>query len=293
MPELPEVETLRRELNKTIKGKVIKSAWIDWAKMVKPLTIAEFQNKIKNQKVIDVKRRSKVLVLDLVGPDSIIIHLKLTGQLIFRNQELKSNKEKIVFGGHPQKGGLENLPNKFTHVILNFSDGSKLFFNDMRKFGWMRLVDDFGINDLIENHGPEPLTKQFSLKYFQAVLKKYPNRKIKQILLDQKMIGGIGNIYCDESCFCAKILPARQAKDIKLNEIKILYNCINKIIKFAISKKGTSADTYIRLDGQPGGMEPYLKVYGRAGEKCLRCGGMIEKIKMNGRGTQFCRQCQK
>lgn len=304
MPELPEVETLRRELVSAIKGKTIKSASLDWPKMVKPLTAEQFRQKIKGKKIVDVKRRSKVLIFDLSGPLSLVIHLKLTGQLVYQAGKLASKQvSKRVVGGHPlplrpseaspQKGGLDNLPNKFTHVIFDFNDGSKLYFNDMRKFGWARLVDDLGVAEIIERHGPEPLTKEFSLSYFLSILNKYPNRKIKQILLDQKLIGGLGNIYCDESCFCAKILPTRIAKKIKPAETKKLFSCINQVIKLAIAKKGTSADTYVQLDGRPGGMVPYLKVYGRKGEKCRRCGGMIERIKVNGRGTHFCESCQK
>ncbi|MFA6322339.1 MAG: DNA-formamidopyrimidine glycosylase [Candidatus Buchananbacteria bacterium] len=288
MPELPEVETLRRELNHAIKGKTIQAAWVNWSKMVKPLTISEFQRKIKKLKIIEVKRLSKVLVLNLAGPLSLLIHLKLTGQLIFQPR----NGQAIV-GGHPQKDGENNLPNKFTHLVLSFTDGTKLYFNDMRKFGWAKLVDDLGVAEIVKKHGPEPLSKEFTFSYFQNVIKKYPNRKIKQILLDQALIGGIGNIYCDESCFCAKILPQRPASQIKPAEAKKLYACINKIIKFAIAKNGTSADTYVRLNGQSGGMLPYLKVYGRAGEKCRRCGGVVVRTKLNGRGTHFCRKCQK
>ncbi|MFA6410342.1 MAG: bifunctional DNA-formamidopyrimidine glycosylase/DNA-(apurinic or apyrimidinic site) lyase [Candidatus Buchananbacteria bacterium] len=300
MPELPEVETLRRELVKAIKGKTIKSAVCNWLKMVRPLTVLEFQTKIKNKKIIGVNRKSKVLILDLAGPLALLIHLKLTGQLIFRDQTAclpagrsEIRKKTLVVGGHPQKGGLDNLPNKFTHLILNFTDGSKLFFNDLRKFGWARLVNDLGVAEMIEKHGPEPLTKEFSFLYFQTILKKYPNRKIKQILLDQALISGLGNIYVDESCFCAKVLPMRTAKSLKPEEIKKLFSCIPEILKFAIAKKGTSADTYVQLNGQPGGMVPYLKVYGRKGQKCKRCGGVVEKIKLNGRGTHFCRSCQK
>ncbi|MFA5021484.1 MAG: bifunctional DNA-formamidopyrimidine glycosylase/DNA-(apurinic or apyrimidinic site) lyase [Patescibacteria group bacterium] len=303
MPELPEVETLRRELNSIIKGKVIKSAVCNWPKMVKPLTVLEFQNQIKNKKITDIKRKAKVLILDLAGPLSLLIHLKLTGQLIYRDKKTENRNQRLVVGGHPlplrssetnpQKGGSNGLPNKFTHLTLNFSDGSKLFFNDLRKFGWAKLVDDSGLAEVIEKHGPEPLTKEFTFKYFLAILKKYPNRKIKQILLDQNLISGLGNIYADESCFWAKVRPTRVNKTLKPEEIKKLFYCIPKILKFAIGKKGTSANTYVRLSGQPGGMEPYLKVYGRKGEKCQRCGGVVEKIKLNGRGTHFCPKCQK
>jgi formamidopyrimidine-DNA glycosylase len=287
MPELPEVETLRRELAKAVKGKTIKSASCDWPKMVRPLTILEFQNQIENKKIIDIKRRAKVLILDLAGPLSLLIHLKLTGQLIF-----KPNSGKVIIGGHPQKGGSESLPNKFTHLIFDLSDGSKLYFNDLRKFGWAKLVDEQGLESVIEKHGPEPLTKEFSWDYFKSVLNKYPNRKIKQILLDQSLISGVGNIYADESCFCARVLPTRIIKTLKPAEIKRLYQCIPKILKFAITKKGTSANTYVQLDGRPGSMEKYLKVYGRKGEKCKRCGGAVQKIQFNGRGTHFCRTCQ-
>jgi len=287
MPELPEVETLRLELAKAIKGKTIKSAECNWPKMIRPFSVLEFQKKIKNKKIVKIDRRSKVLVIDLAGPLSLAIHLKLTGQLIFQPKN-----GKVIMGGHPQKGGMAGLPNKFTHLILKFTDGSVLFFNDLRKFGWARLIDDIGVAQIVVEHGPEPLSKEFTLKYFNSIIKKYPNRKIKLILLDQKLIGGIGNIYCDESCFCARILPMRQAITLKPSEIKKLFICINSVIKLAIAKKGTSADTYVRLSGQPGGMVPYLKVYGRKGLKCKRCGGIINRIKVNTRGTHYCLDCQ-
>lgn len=290
MPELPEVETLRRELQGAIRGKTIKAAECDWHKMVKPLSISEFQKRIKGKKILDVNRRSKVLVINLAGPLSLAIHLKMTGQLIYK---LKANSLKLIMGGHPQKNGTTGLPNKFTHMILYFTDGSALFFNDLRKFGWARLIDDNGVTEIIESHGPEPLAKEFTLDYFKSLTDRYPNRKIKRILMDQKHIGGIGNIYADESCFCAKISPLRIAKKLKTAEIKVLFGCINKVVKFAIAKKGTSADTYVQLDGKPGGMLPYLKVYGREGEKCKRCGGTVKKTKLNGRGTHYCPKCQK
>ncbi len=312
MPELPEVETLRRELSSAVKGKKIKSAEINWPKMVKPLTIEKFQEKIKGKKIIDISRRAKMLILKLSGKKFLIIHLKLTGQLIFqpapifspparggegvsrqRGWETTRKREKSVVGGHPQKGGISNLPNKFTHGILNFTDGSKLYFNDLRKFGWMRLVDRARIDKISDELGAEPLTKEFTLKKFQEILKKYPKRNIKMVLMDQSLIAGIGNIYNDESCFCAKILPTRIVRKLKDTEVKILYQCIKKILKLALSKKGTSADTYVQLNGQPGGFVPYLKVYGRKGEKCKRCGGAIKRIKLNGRGTYFCDECQK
>ncbi|MFA6254710.1 MAG: DNA-formamidopyrimidine glycosylase [Patescibacteria group bacterium] len=293
MPELPEVETLRRELASVVRGKTIKSASVDWPKMVKPLTPKQFSQQLKGRKIIDVKRRAKILIIELSSDNFLLIHLKLTGQLIFRNKKSDIRNQKLIVGGHPQKGGVVGLPNKFTHIIFDFTDGSKLYFNDLRKFGWIRLVNKQQVDKLISEFGVEPFDKEYTLVNFQTILKRYPNRKIKQILMDQTLLAGVGNIYADESCFCAKILPTRVVKTLKPEEIKRLFNCIPKILKFAIAKKGTSADDYVQLDGSQGGMLPYLKVYGRKGEKCARCSGVVQKIKLNGRGTHFCKKCQK
>lgn len=293
MPELPEVETLRRELVAATKGKTIKSAAVDWSKMVKPLTPAQFSQQLKNQKITDVKRRAKVLIVELSSGDFLLIHLKLTGQLIYSPKKLPATSYKLIVGGHPQKGGLENLPNKFTHIIFEFADGSKLYFNDLRKFGWMRLVSKQQADKLASEFGVEPFDKEYTLENFKAILKRYPNRKIKQILMDQSLLAGVGNIYADESCFCAKIMPTRVVKTLKPEEIAKLFKCIPKILELAISEKGTSADSYVQLDGRPGGMVPYLKVYGRVGEKCQGCSGVVSKIKLNGRGTHFCKKCQR
>ncbi len=293
MPELPEVETLRRELNSAIKSKTIKDVWLDWAKMIKPLREAEFRKKIISKKIVDVSRRAKMLILKLSDGNFLLIHLKMTGQLIYQPKKLQATSYKLVVGGHPQKGGVEGLPNKFTHIIITFTDGSILYFNDLRKFGWMRLVDKFQVDKLLKEFGVEPLTQEFTLENFKQIINRYPNRKIKQTLMDQSLVSGVGNIYADESCFCAKIKPTRAVKSLKPIETKNLFICIPKILNFAISKKGTSADTYVQLDGKPGGMVPYLKVYNRAGQKCRRCGSIIKKIRQNGRGTHFCLKCQK
>jgi formamidopyrimidine-DNA glycosylase len=199
----------------------------------------------------------------------------------------------VVVGGHPQPGGLNNLPNSFTRLILSFHDGSKLFFNDMRKFGWVRLADDVTISKLFAAHGPEPLSKDFSLSYFQTLLQRFSKRPIKQILLDQSLIAGIGNIYADEACFMAKILPTRLAGKIKETEAAKLHQAIIQVLKLSIAKHGTSSKNYVRGNGQPGGFVPYLQVYGRAKDPCLVCKRPIEKIKLVGRGTHFCPHCQK
>lgn len=287
MPELPEVETLKRELTEVLIGKKIKSASCDWPKMVRPLSVKNFCANLVGQKITAVDRRAKVLIITLQSGEHILIHLKMTGQLIY-----KPKNGHLVGGGHPQPGGADGLPNKFTRIVLAFTDGSTIFHNDMRKFGWSRLVDTKEKDRLLASNGPEPLSSDFSLKYFKTVLAKYPKRKLKQILLDQTLIAGIGNIYADEAAFLAKVLPMRLVGTLTQKEIANLHKFIIKVLKHSISKKGTSAKNYLRSDGSKGGFVPYLNVYGRGKLACKICSTPISKIKLNGRGTHFCEKCQ-
>lgn len=294
MPELPEVETLRRELLTVVRGKKIKSVTVGWPKMVSPLSASAFSKKIVGCQVIDVARRAKMLVLKLSSDNKsheeifLAIHLKMTGQLIFRPK-----KGTLVAGGHPQPDGTINLPNKHTHIILYFSDGDILYFNDMRKFGWMRVVTSSELAAIFIKYGLEALSDDFNFSAFKTMLQRYKNRKIKQILLDQTLIAGIGNIYADEACFATGILPTRLAKDISDLEIKKLLTHIKSILQLSIDKKGTSYNTYVNLDGSGGGFVPFLKVYGRKGLTCKKCQTLIERMKVVGRGTHFCPNCQK
>ena len=213
----------------------------------------------------------------------------MTGQLIYCGQD---GKIKAV-GGHPVPEGLKNLPNKFTHIIFKFTDGSFLFYNDLRKFGWVKLVDSRQLLVVRREYGLEPLAKEFTLDKFKEILKKYPRRRIKQFLMDQKLIAGIGNIYADESCFYAKIKPTRIVESLTDKERKDLFSGIKKILRSAIVKGGTTFSDYVHTDGTKGGFVAYLKVYGRGGQQCKRCRGKIEKINLNGRGTHYCDRCQK
>lgn len=274
MPELPEVETLKRELVTAVTGKKIDSIEVRWPKMIQPLAPAELNRRLRGQKITAVSRRAKILILELASGEKLLIHLKLTGQLIFSAK-----------GGPP--------PDKFSRLVFYFSDGAQLFFNDLRKFGWVKLVSKNEAASMFAGVGIEPLNTDFTFKKFSAVLERYPRRKIKQLLMDQTLIAGLGNIYADESCFKAKILPNRPAGSLVEKEKKALYRAIIAVLKLAISKRGTSADTYVQLDGSPGGFVPYLRVYGRDGEKCRVCGALIKKIKLHGRGTHFCPLCQK
>lgn len=286
MPELPEVETIKRELDKALAGLTIKRAEVLWEKTVAPLSVHIFEKEIKEKKVKEIRRQAKILIIDFADSTALAVHLKMTGQLIFVGK-------KTISGGHPDNQTGEKQPSKYTRLIFEFTNGSHLYFNDLRKFGWVRLVDDSQLNDLTKHIGVEPLSKLFTDQALVDIFKRFPNRTIKQLLLDQTLIAGIGNIYCDEACFLAKVLPTRKSNTLKSEQIKKLRETIISVLKLSIQKKGTSSRNYRRSNGEPGGFVPHLNVYGRAGEPCKVCHHQIKKIKHAGRGTHFCPHCQK
>ena len=243
MPELPEVETIRRQLAQKIVGK-----------------------KLNGQKIIGVRRKAKLLIIDFADGSSLLFHLKLTGQLIFNGQS-----------------------SKYTRRIFKFDDGSQLIFNDARKFGWWKRVGD--TKKIEKELGPEPL--EISLKTLKTLLGKRPNAKIKPLLMDQKFIAGIGNIYSDEILFAAKVGPLRLVKTLTDKEIQQIFQNIKKILKKAIKHQGTSEQYYLDACGQEGNYASHLKVYQREGEKCLCCGTKIKRVKIGGRNAHFCPRCQK
>ena len=296
MPELPEVETLRRELTRVLVGKKIAGGEILWRGSIKPLSPKQFFQKIVGQEIIRVERRAKILLLSLHPSDlTLAIHLKMTGQLIYHPRPLsprgreKQSKRPLPFG--EGRGGV----NLFNHarIIFNFTDGSRLYFNDLRKFGWLKILSADHRQMILARHGVEPLTSAFDFETFKTILKRYPNRRLKQTLLDQTLVAGLGNIYTDESCFRARLKPTRKIKALSRSETEKLYRAIKIILKLAIKKGGTSAKDYVHSDGSLGNFVPYLKVYGRAGQPCKRCKTPITKIKLAGRGTHYCSKCQK
>ena len=295
MPELPEVETLKRELSRAVIGLQVKKTQVLWPKTVAPLSVKVFEKEIVGRKIKSVSRQAKILIIDFTDSTALAIHLKLTGQLIFVPPPTTVIKKSpmTVVGGHPDNQMIEKQPSKYTRIIFEFTDGSHLYFNDLRKFGWVRLVDDTQLKDLTKHLGLEPLSKLFTDQALTDIFKHYPNRTIKQILLDQTLIAGIGNIYADESCFLAKLLPTRKAQTLKPTQIKKLREKIIAVLKLSIKKKGTSSRDYRQSDGSLGGFVPHIKVYGRAGQPCQVCGRPIQKIRHAGRGTHFCQYCQK
>jgi formamidopyrimidine-DNA glycosylase len=270
MPELPEVETIKRQLNLLAAGKKISRVEILLSKIIKT-PLAEFKKAVTGAKIKEFNRRAKILIIELNNGWSMLLHLKLSGQLIFDGQKTKH-----------------------THVIFYFIDRHHLIFNDMRQFGYIKLIKTNNLEEFLkkEKFGPEPFDKNFTLARFSAILDKKPNAKFKQFLLDQKNIAGIGNIYSDEVLFASGVHPLRRIKDLKPSEIKAVYKNIKKILSEAVKAKGTSADLYIDAYGREGNFLPKLKVYGREGQKCVKCKGGVERIKIGGRSAHFCLKCQ-
>jgi len=277
LPELPEVETIVLELNREIKGKKIKKIKVNLAKMIRGDI-----KKAEGLVVQKVKRRAKLIIIELSGSYNLVIHLKLTGQLFF-----------IPSGELETKTG--ERENKFTHVIFEFDDGSKLLFNDLRQFGFIKILTTADLEKELkkENYGPEPLEREFSFGYLKELFSRRAKSQIKPLLMDQKAIAGIGNIYSDEALFLAKISPKRRVGEISDEEIKKLHKAIRKVLKEALRYQGTSVDTYRKTTGEKGNYETRLRVYRKTGQPCPGCKGKIVRIKFGARSAHFCPKCQK
>lgn len=288
MPELPEVETVRRGLSELITGKTFVSVVHDTLKSF-PNTDTDVAQFLIDAKVTDIRRRAKVLMIDLSTQYSLVVHLKMTGQLVFVSKDAR-------FGaGHPNDSLVNALPDKSTRVTLNFTDGSQLFFNDQRKFGWVRLMPTLEISNLpfMQKVGPEPLDADFSVKDFTQRFKRRARTNIKAAILDQSVIAGVGNIYADESLWGAKIHPKRLVATITPTEFKKLYTELREVMNLSIEKGGSSNRNYVNAEGKRGSYMDFARVFRREGLPCPRCGTTIEKLRVAGRGTHICPHCQR
>ena len=286
MPELPEVDTVRRGLNNLIIGKVVATETHDTAKGF-PNTPADVRAFLSGATITAVRRRAKVLMIDLSTGYSLVIHLKMTGQLVYVGE--------TRFGaGHPNDSLVNTLPDKSTRVTLMFTDGSALYFNDQRKFGWMRLMPTVEIPniDFIQKVGPEPLSDEFTAEIFMQRMQRRKKTSIKAALLDQSVLAGVGNIYADESLWGAKIHPSRQVQSITDAEFTALYTDLREVMNLAIEKGGSSNHTYINAEGKKGSYMDFARAFRREGQPCPRCGATIEKLRVAGRGTHICPVCQ-
>ncbi|HEX5430066.1 MAG TPA: bifunctional DNA-formamidopyrimidine glycosylase/DNA-(apurinic or apyrimidinic site) lyase [Patescibacteria group bacterium] len=305
MPELPEVETVVLELRPKLKNKTIKEVRVLLPKMVAvgPATLpnlrktdasvaTKFSKTLKGKKITNVSRRAKMIIIDLAGKFAVLVHLKMTGQLIFLDRKHLDKQIRLL---NIPKLTPVRLPAKSTHIIFEFTDGSRLYYNDFRQFGYLKLVTDKELSQVAElqGYGPEPLDKKFTYKELEKLFAKRSNAPIKSWLMDPEIIAGIGNIYSDEILYYAKIRPARTVKSLKPKEKMLLFRGIKAILTSAVKHHGSSVGDFIRPDGDWGTYGKVHMVYGRAGEKCKACGTIIKSLKFNGRTGSFCPKEQK
>lgn len=289
MPELPEVETVRRGLKELIVGRKVESAVERDSPKSFPNTPADVSEFLVGATVTDVRRRAKVLLIDLSSGYTLVTHLKMTGQLVFRAAG-------VAFGaGHPNESLIGELPDRSTRVMLTFADDSYLFFNDQRKFGWMKLFPSIEVPNInfMQKVGPEPLEDDFTPDMLWERLQRRKNTTIKAAILDQTVLAGVGNIYADEGLWGARIHPATRVKDVPREKIANLWREIREVMTLAIEKGGSTDKNYVSAEGKRGSYLDFARAFRREGQPCPRHPDvLIEKIKVAGRGTHICPVCQ-
>lgn len=271
MPELPEVETIRRDLERLIVGRRIVDVEADSLKQVKP-SLAIVKEAVLGVTIVKVERRAKMLQIFLSNGKILAVHLKLTGRLLVRKKTDKKDD--------------------FQRILMKLGGDKELRFCDARKFGWIKLIENKEeLEKILADFGPEPLD-DLTLEKFKKILRE-SNRAIKIVLMDQKKIAGVGNIYANDALFLARIDPRRPAKKLRNEEIKKLYEAIEKVLKAGIKYRGASDQNYLDALGQKGAYQEHFLVYGRDGEKCLKCQGKIKRLRVGGRGSFYCPSCQR
>ncbi|MDZ7744399.1 MAG: DNA-formamidopyrimidine glycosylase family protein [Candidatus Saccharibacteria bacterium] len=348
MPELPEVETVRRGLSELIVGKRVAAVWHDWAKSF-PNAESDVEQFLIGACVTAVKRRAKVLLIELDSQYSLVCHLKMTGQMVYVKRQASSVKrqEERFGAGHPNSSLVDRLPDKSTRVILclqgrddalesnvrklrsteevvhdvrrlstgavdtavgqeHWQDfwlgqkaqqcGAHLFFNDQRKFGWVKLIPTIEVPniDFMKKVGPEPLETSFTADQFIERLQRRKNTNIKAAILDQTVLAGVGNIYADESLWGAKINPKTLVKNVPAAKLNTLFQELRYVLELAIEKGGSTDKDYVSAEGKRGSYLSFARVFRREGQQCPRHPGIfIQKIRVAGRGTHICTKCQK
>ena len=282
MPELPEVETIRRGLDKFIINKKIADVSI--------LCEKSFRGKpelIEGQEIVGIDRRGKALLIRLKNKLTIMVHLRMTGQMIHDGLERFA-------AGHPDESFHEEMPGRFTRIYADLSDDTHLYFNDLRKFGFWAVMDELSLatDKFLTSLGAEPW--DMKPEDFWAMLQRHQNSPVKAVILDQHNIAGVGNIYADEGCFYAGILPWRKCGDLERKEADKLLEGLCSVMQASIDSGGSTMKDYVKADGTRGNyLEKFAQVFRREGQECPRCGGEILKTRTAGRGTHYCGGCQK
>jgi formamidopyrimidine-DNA glycosylase len=292
MPELPEVETIVCGLKRKILGRKTRAVWSDFKKMIKrPNSFEEFKKEVIGGKIKNVRRRGKNILIDLSQNKTLLIHQKLTGHLLLGKWKFKKNQWISQISGPL----FTDPMNRFLHLIFFLDNGQQLALSDLRKFAKVELWSkkELESSRKFGALGPEPLEKNFTLKKFQKALEERKG-KIKQILMNQEVIAGIGNIYSDEILWQAKVNPLKDVQKLRKKEIKAIYEAMRKILKKAIELKGDSMRDFRLITGEKGKYQEAQKVYQQEGRPCQRKdGGTIKRVKIGGRSARFCPICQK
>lgn len=318
MPELPEVETVRRGLAELLPGRVVARTVVFDSPKSFPNAPADVEQFLHGARVMAVRRRAKVLMIDLDTRYSLVVHLKMTGQLVFRQgsshgarvspkksrgprkvaQDFSADTAREIddfAGGHPNDSLIGELPDRSTRVQMDFVDGSRLFFNDQRKFGWVKLLPTDEVKNLpfMQKVGPEPLDPNTRVEDFIQRIRRRQNSMIKPALLDQAVIAGVGNIYADEALWAARIHPQTRVKNISDQQLNTLFNELRQILQLSIDQGGSTDRNYVDAEGRKGNYLTFAHVFRREGQACHRHPDQeIIKLKVGGRGTHICPVCQ-
>lgn len=294
MPELPEVEVVRAGLSQLVEQKNIKAVHV-YNQKSSQASENDLKAFVVGAKIIKVRRRAKVLMLDLSSQYTLLIHLKMTGQLIFRDS---TDSQSDFAGGHPSDSMIRPLPDSHTRVEFDLVDdtshSSKLFFNDMRKFGWIKILptDQVFEEKFMAKLGPEPLVGEPQKEYLKRV-KRRKNSVIKAAILNQEVVAGIGNIYADEALWSAMVHPSTRVKYLSDQSLVEILDAAIAVMSLSIEKGGSTDRNYVNAKGERGSYLEFAKVFRREGKPCPRCDTPIEKIRVAGRGTHYCPTCQK
>ena len=318
MPELPEVETVRRGLAELLPGRVVARTVVFDSPKSFPNAPADVKQFLYGARMTAVRRRAKVLMIDLDTRYSLVVHLKMTGQLVFRQgsshgarvSPKKSRGPRKVAqdffadtareiddfaGGHPNDSLIGELPDRSTRVQIDFTDESRLFFNDQRKFGWVKLLPTDEVKNLpfMQKVGPEPLDPQTRAEDFIQRIRRRQNSMIKPAFLDQAVIAGVGNIYADEALWAAQIHPQTRVKNVSDQQLNTLFNELRQILQLSIDQGGSTDRNYVDAEGRKGNYLTFAHVFRREGQACHRHPDQeIIKLKVGGRGTHICPVCQ-
>lgn len=287
MPELPEVETVRLQLLHKVKGRTINDVKVYHQKTVGH--DARFAAKLRGKTISHIDRIGKLMIFEFAGQNNLFMlaHLKMTGQFFFRA------KGRIAGGGHTfSKTDTASLPSKHTRVEFIFANDSHLFFNDMRLFGYTKLVNRVALESISAGYGPEPIDEDFPFADFSKRLRKR-HTSIKAALLDQSFVAGLGNIYVDEALFKARVRPTRRADRITNNEARLIIETSRAVMRQSLTVGGTTFQHFVDTGGENGNYTDYLLVFGKQNNPCSVCATPIKKIRCAGRGTHFCPKCQK